>query len=309
MTDTHPAEAEGNLLQDFVDDSSPEEMEEAKGLGWKSPADWKGDPPKNGFKKAKEYLEHGRTVLPIVQSENKKLKEELTTARRELAETKKDIAAKFENLERMSMAALDRQRKQLLESFEAVEDAAAEVGDKEALRKARTDKAKALDKFDEEVAERKEDKKADKPAGMPKEIEDWVKENPWFDDDEDMKAVAIRKHGELLNKHSDWSLEKNLAEVRKYVEKRFPSEFKKDEPEEDDDRPEKRKGSPVEGGGSRIGGGSQRSGWSRLPAEAQQQADKFIKGDGLFLEKGETIEKDLQKARERYAKQYHGEEA
>jgi hypothetical protein len=44
--------------------------------------------------------------------------------------------------------------------------------------------------------------------------------------------------------------------------------------------------------------------FARLPKEAQIQADKFIKEDGLFLEKGETVEKDLAKARERYAKQY-----
>ncbi len=310
MSDTH--QAEPNILQDFVDDSSPEEMEEAKSIGWKSPADWKGEPPKNGFKKAKEYLEAGRTVIPIMQSQNKELKAELATARRELAETKRETAAKFDNLERMSKAALDRQRKQLLESFEAVEDAAAEVGDKEALRKARTDKAKALDKFDEEVAEAKPDKKADKPAGMPKEVDDWVKDNAWFEEDDDMKAVAIRKHGELLQKYPNWSLERNLSEVRGYVEKRFPNEFKKDEPKDDeeaDDKPEKRKGSPVEGGGSRIGGAAGRSPWSRLPAEAQKQADKFIKDDGLFLQKGETIDKDLQKARERYAKEYLGEEA
>ena len=47
----------------------------------------------------------------------------------------------------------------------------------------------------------------------------------------------------------------------------------------------------------------------RAAQAAKQQygfskADVFIKDDGLFLEKGETIEKDLQKARERYAKQY-----
>jgi hypothetical protein len=53
-----------------------------------------------------------------------------------------------------------------------------------------------------------------------------------------------------------------------------------------------------------MGGDSGRSSWSKLLADAQKQADTFIKEDGLFLEKGETVEKDLQKARERYAKMY-----
>ena len=35
----------------------------------------------------------------------------------------------------------------------------------------------------------------------------------------------------------------------------------------------------------------------------------FIKDDGLFLQKGETIDKDITKARERYAKSYFGDQA
>src|SRR3990172_9371333 len=79
MSDTHQAEQTDQTQ--FEDDSTPEEMTEAQGLGWKSPADWKGEPPKNGFKKAKDFLEHGRTVLPIVRSENAALKRELGDAR------------------------------------------------------------------------------------------------------------------------------------------------------------------------------------------------------------------------------------
>jgi hypothetical protein len=57
-------------------------------------------------------------------------------------------------------------------------------------------------------------------------------------------------------------------------------------------------------GGSRLAGGSGGSKFSKLPADAKTQCDKFIKDDGLFLEKGETVEKDLNKARERYAAAY-----
>lgn len=300
-------EEETNHLQDFEDDSSPEEMEEAKGLGWKSPKEWKGDPPKNGFKKAKDFLAHGKEVLPIVQSQNKKLERELADAKKELADFKKEQGKTLENLQRMSKAALDRQRQQLKEQYEAVKEAAVEVGDKDAYRKADKQQQEALDKFDEAVAEKKDDKNHDdKPKGeIPKEVESWVKGNPWFEDDEEAKAVAITRHGKLLRDHPTWSLERNLEEVRKYVAKRFPEHFEDEGKGDDEDgEPQKRKGSRVEGGGSRMGGDSGRSAWSKLPADAQKQADVFIKEDGLFLEKGETAEKDLQKARERYAKEY-----
>jgi hypothetical protein len=296
-----------NHLQDFEDDSSPEEMEEAKAIGWKSPKEWKGDPPKNGFKKAKDFLAHGRDVLPIVQSQNKELKRELAEARKALEKVEKDTAKKFENLERMSRTALAQQRERLEEKYAAAIEAAAEVGDKAAVQKLRSDEKKALKEFDAEAAEKTDPKKDDDKAKgeIPKEVESWVKDNPWFEDDEEAKAVAITRHGKLLREHPTWSLEKNLEEVRKYVQKRFPEHFE-DENKSDDDEDEapKRKGSRVEGGGSRMGSDSGRSAWSKLPADAQKQADTFIKEDGLFLEKGETAEKDLQKARERYAKQY-----
>jgi len=298
---------ETNHLQEFEDDSSPEEMEEAKGLGWKSPKEWKGDPPKNGFKKARDFLAHGKEVLPIVQSQNKKLERELAEANKRLKDYEAETEKKLANLERMSKAALKQQRDQLIERYEAVKEAAVEVGDKDAYRKADKDQKAAVKEFDEEVSEKKDTKKDDdKPKGeIPKEVEAWVKENSWFEDDEEAKAVAITRHGKLLRDHPTWSLEKNLEEVRKYVAKRFPEHFEEEKKADDDeDDTPKRKGSRVEGGGSRMGGDSGRSAWSKLPADAQKQADDFIKEDGLFLEKGETVEKDLQKARERYAKIY-----
>jgi hypothetical protein len=298
-------EEETNLLQEFEDDSSPEEMDEAKTLGWKSPKEWKGDPPKNGFKKARDFLAHGKEVLPIVQSQNKKLERELAEARRELADTKKETAKKLENLERMSRTALKQQRDQLEEKYAAAIDAAAEVGDKAAVQKLRSDEKKALKEFDEEASDKKDDDKKDEPKSeIPKEVESWVKENQWFEDDEEAKALAITRHGKLLREHPNWTLEKNLEEVRKYVAKRFPEHFEEESKDDDEDDQPKRKGSRVEGGGSRMGGDSQRTAWAKLPADAQKQADVFIKEDGLFLAKGETVEKDLQKARERYAKEY-----
>jgi hypothetical protein len=292
---------ETNHLQNFEDDSTPEEMDEAKTLGWKSPKEWKGEPPKNGFKKAKDFLAHGKEVLPIVQSQNKKLERELADAKKELKEFKAEQAKTLENLERMSRTALKQQRHQLKEQYEAVKEAAVEVGDKDAYRKADKQQQEALDKFDEAVAEKKEDKKDDDKSKAPPEVEAWVKANPWFDEDEEAKALAITRHGKLLRDHPSWSMEKNLEEVRKYVQKRFPEHF--EEEAEEEEKP-KRKGSPVEGGGSRMGGESNRSAWSKIPVDAQKQADVFIKEDGLFLEKGENAKEHLQKARERYAMQY-----
>jgi hypothetical protein len=299
-------------LEAFVDDSQPEDIEKAKGMGWKPPSDWKGDPPKSGkFLKAKEYLERAETVIPIMRSENKKLKDEVAEARAELKAFKEETKTTVANMAKMSKAALDRQRTQLEDKYSAAIDAATEVGDKDQVRKLRDAERKDLKEFDaaaEEVAEDKTEKgKKDVNDALPKDVQDtighWIGENHWYSTDPEMQMVANAHHGKLLKDKPGLTLAENLEETRKYVAKRYPEKFKADDDDEqgDDDKPAR--GSRVEGG-SRVAGGSSGSAYSKLPADAKAQADKFIKEDGLFLEKGETADKDLSKARERYAKQY-----
>lgn len=299
-----------STLEAFVDDSPAEDIQKAKGMGWKDPAEWKGNPPPKGFIKAKEYLERAETVIPIMRSENKKLKDEVAEARKELKEFKEETKLTVANMAKMSKVALDRQRTQLEDKYSAAIDAATEVGDKDQVRKLRADERKDLKAFDEAAEEAKPTKeeldKANEKVNqaLPKDVQDdisaWLVQNPWYHKDEDMQAIANRQDGKLSKERPELSTSDRLEEVRKYIVKRFPKEFD-DEPEEDDEKPAR--GSRVEGG-SRVAGGGGGSKYSKLPADAKAQADKFIKEDGLFLEKGETADKDLAKARERYAAAY-----
>jgi hypothetical protein len=179
-TDTTP-------LEEFIDDSPPEDIENAKKIGWKDPSEWKGSPPKNGFVKAKQYLERAETVIPIMRSENAKLKAELADAKADLKTFKDGTAKTIENMSRMTKVALDRQRAQLEDKYSAAIDAATEVGDKEQVRKLRDAERKDLKEFDaaaEEVAEEKTEKgKQDVNAALPKDVQDtighWIGENSW----------------------------------------------------------------------------------------------------------------------------------
>jgi len=303
-------QAEADVVQ-FEDDSSPEEVQKAEALGWKNPKDWKGAPPKNGFVKARDYAERGETVIPIIKSQNAKLEKENERLAKEFAAYKTEQAEKLSRMEKMNGAALKRQREQLEEEFSARIDRATEVGDTAKVRELRKAEREALKEFDQDAAETKKEEKKEAKDGLPSDVQEtiaaWIKENDWYETDDDMQAVAIRRHGKLLNDHPGWSMEKNLEETRKYVMKRFPAEFEDKGKDEEDDKP-KRKGSPVEGGGSRGGDGGGRSAWSRLPEDAKKQGDRFIKEDKLFLNKGEDPEKDLHKARERYAQDYFGDE-
>jgi hypothetical protein len=284
-------------------------------MGWKAPSEWKGPAPKGKFLKAKEYLERAETVIPIMRSENKKLKDELSEARAELKTFKEEMAGTVAKMAKMSKVALDRQRDQLEEKYSTAIEAATEVGDKEQVRKLRDAERKDLKAFDEaaeEAAEVKTEKGKENVNGaLPKDVQDtighWIGENAWYSGDAEMQALANAHHGKLLKEKPGLTLVENLEEVRKYVAKRFPEKFKtEDEPDEEGEGEKPARGSRVEGG-SRVAGGGGGSKYSKLPADAKAQADKFIKEDGLFLEKGEDPVKDLNKARERYAADYFGE--
>jgi hypothetical protein len=305
------AEAE-NILEDFVDDSAPDEVEKAKGMGWKAPAEWKGPAPKGKFLKAKEYLERAETVIPIMRSENKRLKDDLAESRAELKTFKEETNKTVAKMAQMSKVALDRQRTQLEDKYSAAIDAATEVGDKDQVRKLRDAERKDLKEFDAKVEEATEVKadntekaKETVNAALPKEVQEtiggWIGENPWYSSDAEMQMVANNFHGKLLKDKPGLTLAENLDETRKYVAKRYPEKFGAQDDEGTDDPPPR--GSRVEGG-SRLAGGSSGSKFSKLPADAKAQCDKFIKEDGLFLEKGESADKDMNKARERYAAEF-----
>lgn len=284
--------------------SDPKIEAEAREMGWVPESEWKGEPPKGGFKSAEDFVQRGKEVLPIV---NSRLREENAKLADELDRLKRETTDKIARMERMSATALKQQRKQIEEQFEAQKEAAVEVGDKAAYKAADKAGREALAEFDKSAADEADDKGDKGKFEVPKSVKDtvdaWIAENPWMNSDKEMNAVANAHHERLLKEKPGLKLAENLAEVRKYVQKRFPEKFGSDDTADDE---ADASASRVEGG-SRMNGGGGKSAWSRIPKDAQAQADRFIKDDGLFLEKGETAEKDIAKARERYAKQYLGE--
>jgi hypothetical protein len=304
-TEADTIEAETPLAavtQTDGEQSNPETEREARALGWVPESEWKGgEPPRGGFKSAEDFVQRGKEVLPLV---NKRLKEENAELIAQLGALKRETDDKIARIGRMSDAALKRQRADIEAKYEAAKEAAVEIGDKDAYKAADKAQRDTLKEFDEAAAEPADEKK-DKieiPPAMKADIEEWVAGNPWFKTDKDLNKEANAYHEFLLHTKPGLTLKQNLAKVREHMVKEYPDKFGVADDEGDEDPPARR-GSPVESG-SRMPSGGKGGSFARLPKEAQVQADKFIKDDGLFLEKGETVEKDLAKARERYAKQY-----
>lgn len=288
---------------------SPDVEKRARDMGWVPENEWKGEPPRNGFKSAEDYVKYGEEMLPIVRSQLKRAETQNTELRDRVSKMETEHRETIKRIERMSSVALAEQRKQIEAHYTERKEAAVEVGDKEAFRKADKEEKEAIKAIDEKLAESAEDK--DKktngqiPASVQQTLDAWMDENRWFGADEEAKGWATGYHGKLLKEKPGLTLRENLNLVSEQARKRFPELFGEVTDDGDDDVAEqpRRRSSPVEGG-SRVPSGNGRSLASKLPADAKAQASKFIKDDGLFLEKGETVEKDFNKALERYAASY-----
>lgn len=292
---------------------TPELERKARDMGWVPENEWRGGtPPKSGFVDAAEYVRRGEKIVPIIRAEAKKWETEAKTLRAELETTRAEHRKNIGRIERMSTLALQQQRENIESQYASRKEAAVEVGDKAAYQQAVKDEREATKALDERLKEPADTTTKDtgKQQALPKEVQDvietWRRDNPWFTDqpDDEMTAYATARHMRLQKEARGLTLAQNLERVTADVRKKFPEHFGGEEMNEDDDEPKTSRGSRVEGGSRQAGSNGSRSLFSKLPADAKSQCDRFIKDDGLFLEKGETVDKNIAQARERYAKKY-----
>lgn len=310
MTDADNMSSEQNT------EASPETVARAKEMGWVSPEEWKGAPPKNGFLDPAEYVRRGEKIMPIVRAEARKWQDEATKLRSQLETQAAEHSKTIARIERMSTLALENQRAQIEAQYSDRIEKAAELGDRDAVRQARKEEKEALAAIDKKMDEPEPEKSKDNarpemPKAIQETVEAWKADNAWYTDDptDEMTAYANARHMRLLKEKKGLSLKENLEQVTADVRKKFPEHFGADDDTGDDtdEQPARRNGSRVEGG-SRLSGGN-RSQWSKVPAEARQTAEN-AGHIAYFLEKGETMEKNAAQARERWAAKYfEGEKA
>lgn len=200
---------------------------EAREMGWKPEAEWKGDPPPRGFVGAEEFLATGKNKLPVVSAENKRLREEKGSLTERLEKLEADNTALKQGSQRFKKfadAAIDRERSEK----EQV------IGELHERRK------KAIDDSDGEVAieTEKEIKVLEKELdALPEdsvdpEIDSWVAENPWYRDDPELNAIADGLSIALRREQPDLNGKSHLDELANRVRKAVPHKFKN--PKRDD---------------------------------------------------------------------------
>lgn len=242
----------------------------ARALGWVPQEEFRGDPSR--WRSAEEYIERGYNEPAIARATIERLQSRIETQERE-------FGTRLRGIERMSEVALQRQREQLVANYDTAIRNAAEIGDMAKFDQLTQARRTAVQDHDLTVAEQRWSKPAapmgkapagDLPASEQAVVDTWVANNRWFTSDGEMAAVADMASKRINREHPGLSAAQNLAEVTRYMQRRYPEKFAA--------RPAPN-GAPVESGNRQPLGRS--SAAAKLPPEALAAAQKYI-AKGLF---------------------------
>lgn len=159
---------------------------EAKEMGWVPQDQYHDDPTK--WVDAKDFVERGEHILPILRANNKKIKKELSEREAQLKELRDSLEAQkqvLKTLKKHYTESTAREVEAAKRDLIAQLKAAKEVGDVDAELKV----TEALDELKEKQKESKESADLDRdptelqpPPKLDPEYVQWQNENPWFGD-------------------------------------------------------------------------------------------------------------------------------
>lgn len=220
---------------------------EAREQGWVPEAEFKGNKRPAKFLDAKEFVERGEHILPIIKQERAKLDKEYG-----------ERFAKLEKVTNRTIEGLKAQHEKELAGLKEQREVALDKGDGAAVRKIEK-QIEAHEKTAPEIdkpVEAKTDNKATETS--------WIEKNDWYTSNKTMRGFAIAHSQEIAS--PDLPMAENLRLTEEAVRKEFPLHFAK---------------SGANGHAPVDGGGSQRNTTTdplaKLPAEARAQAEKDMK--------------------------------
>lgn len=244
---------------------------DAKEMGWVPQDQFQGDPEK--WIDAKEFVDRGTHILPILQANNRRLRSDLLTRDQELVRLRESQKA----MEKSLKVVQDHYAQSVKEEVEAAKRdlrkqliAAREIGDVET-------ELDVQDKLDE-LKNKKEESVPNNIEISKPELDpvftSWQKENSWFGDtnniDNNIKTLEVLKIGEELRKQNSPLTGRAFMDrcMQLYETRQNPVRAK------------------VEGGGNGASPGSKGREFLSLPAEAKQacHADtyKFVGPGKMF---------------------------
>jgi len=288
--------------QESTSKVNPQAESDARAIGWRPLEQFRGDP--DHWVDAETYLKRGREYLPLIRAENARLKQQLDEASGKVQGLEQTLAAAteaIEGLKEYQTAETQRAAKSARVALVKELKAAREDGDTD--REA--DILAGIVDLDSATREAKAKPAEKKPAAAPAPaeqkidpvVQEWIRDNPWFETDRRRRGLALGIAEELRNDPATASLvgrpffDKVAEEVEIALGERPTSKV-------DGGRPN---GSPA----GRAGSAKRERGYNDLPADAKDACDKM----GKKLVGPGRAYKDDAAWRSQYAKDYFEGEA
>lgn len=267
---------------------------ESKALdqGWTPKEEFKGDASK--WVDAQTFVERGGLKTQLRNSETKinDLTTKLSDLEKQIKQhsdtSSKKLQKELAAARKIAEHALNTQKKQFEAKYEEAKRQAVADGDPDEydrLQAEHAEKSKEFSEpqFEEELEELEEPeaekKTTKKDEGLSedqqKTIDNWVGENPWFNNDTRMASYAKAAHQDIFKQNPNISLEDSLKQLSDEMREEFPHKF------------EGKKQPSSLAGGSRVNGGaaSKKKGWGDLSSEARENLKFYIKNKTFADEK------------------------
>jgi len=265
-------------------ETEPEVIDEAVGMGWIPPTDFKGD--MDNFRSPADFVKRGKEYIPFIKQQNKKLEEEIETYKVKFGQIETELNATKEQIKEK-----DRVMKKVLDLHESVSEreyqrALKTIQDqqKDAINNADGDTWQKLEEEKnslqkpEKIETKKEEPQT--PQEAP-EFTEWKQENSWFnlesDDPNDESIYASVLEQKLIKK--GYSGRALLDEITKNVKTRFPERF---------ENPNRQNADLDSASTSGVDTTPKRKSYNDLPADAKSACDRFVK-QGLYKDRNEYV--------------------
>lgn len=240
--------------------------------GWVPKEEYRGDESK--WVDAETFVERGKQILPILRSNNERLKKELAEKTNKFEIEITELRSTAEEFKRFTKEAADRKVKEMEKQLRELRAAKSEATAQEDHSRA-AELEEQIDSVKDQVAKAKEppkepEKKEEAPPELPAYIQEWMGKNTWYGDETDyfeesqivtaLGAAIRRKHPTITGKDFLEMLDDKIAEKLPHLVKDSA-----------------RRGPSVEGGNRANKSKPSKRSYENLPADAKAACDKFVK--------------------------------
>lgn len=224
---------------------------EASADGWVPQDQWKGDP--NKWIPAEDFVKRGETILPIVQAKYRKEMAKVTELERKVEE-QSSVFNEFRTFQEQALAKAKQDREAAIAELELQRAKAITDGDGQTFTQA-----------DQKLQQMRAQAPA-KPSPQKEspEVLAWKSENPWYESDATLTAIADGLSGVVAKENPGLKGKAFLDKLTERVKSEVPHKFENPRRQEQLTDAGTRKGS------------SKSKGYDDLPADAKSACDRFV---------------------------------